>query len=133
MLAAAVIYCRDALGITQILVTCDQSNAASRRVIEANGGVLENVLDGECRYWINPKAGKLAGLSGWQGTSMGCDVQVWQRLAAGLGLLQARPADAVRSRRVPVPLPPPAHTRRNSSPSVTAAHHRVYLATPYGC
>jgi hypothetical protein len=25
---------------------------ASRRVIEVNGGTLENVLDGECRYWI---------------------------------------------------------------------------------
>jgi predicted acetyltransferase len=54
MLAAAVVYCRNTLGITRILVTCDQSNAASRRVIESNGGVLENVLDGECRYLIDP-------------------------------------------------------------------------------
>jgi predicted acetyltransferase len=56
MLAAAMTYCRNTLGITSILVTCDQSNAASRRVIESNGGVLENVLDGECRYWIAPDA-----------------------------------------------------------------------------
>jgi len=54
MLAAAVAYCRDTLGIARILVTCDQANAGSRRVIEANGGLLENVLDGECRYWISP-------------------------------------------------------------------------------
>jgi hypothetical protein len=28
---------------------------------------------------------------------------------------------------------PARHTRRNSSPSVTAVHHRGYLATLYGC
>jgi predicted acetyltransferase len=54
MLAAAVSYCRDILGIARVLVTCDQSNAGSRQVIESNGGVLENVLDDECRYWISP-------------------------------------------------------------------------------
>ena len=35
-----------------MLVTCAESNTASRRVIEANGGMLENILDAECRYWI---------------------------------------------------------------------------------
>jgi predicted acetyltransferase len=54
MLTEAVAYCRGRLGIARILVTCDQFNAASRRVIETNGGVLENVLGSECRYWINP-------------------------------------------------------------------------------
>jgi predicted acetyltransferase len=53
MLAAAVAYLHHELGITSILVTCDQSNTASSRVIEANGGVLENTLDGVCRYRIN--------------------------------------------------------------------------------
>jgi predicted acetyltransferase len=52
MLAAAISHCRGALGITRVLVTCDQSNVASRRVIEINGGALENIVDGECRYWI---------------------------------------------------------------------------------
>jgi predicted acetyltransferase len=52
MLAAAIGYCRDSPGLTRLLVTCAVSNTASRRVIEANGGTLENVLDGECRYWI---------------------------------------------------------------------------------
>ncbi len=54
MLAAAVGYARDQLGLERILITCDQSNIASRRVIEANGGVLAEILDGECRYWISP-------------------------------------------------------------------------------
>ena len=52
MLAEAVAYCRGALAITDVLVTCAERNTASRRVIEANGAVLENILDGECRYWI---------------------------------------------------------------------------------
>ena len=52
MLAAALAYCRDTLGVTRVLLTCAESNTASRRVIEANGAVLENTLDGECRYWI---------------------------------------------------------------------------------
>lgn len=52
MLAAALVYCQDTLRLTRVLVTCAESNTASRRVIEANGAVLENTLDGECRYWI---------------------------------------------------------------------------------
>jgi predicted acetyltransferase len=52
MLAAAVAYCRDTLGLTRLLVTCADTNAASRRVIESNGGVLENVVGSERRYWI---------------------------------------------------------------------------------
>jgi predicted acetyltransferase len=56
MLAAAVTYCRDTLGIPRILITCHPSNTGSRRVIESNGGVLENILEDECRYWITPEA-----------------------------------------------------------------------------
>src|SRR5690349_3005128 len=52
ILAAALGYCRDTLGVTRVLLTCAESNTASRAVIEANGAVLENTLDGECRYWI---------------------------------------------------------------------------------
>jgi predicted acetyltransferase len=36
-----------------VLVTCDDSNVGSRRVIEANAGVLADVTDGTCRYWIS--------------------------------------------------------------------------------
>lgn len=47
-----------ALGIERALLTCDESNLASRRVIESCGGVLENVVT--CadsgvlkrRYWL---------------------------------------------------------------------------------
>jgi predicted acetyltransferase len=55
MLAAAISYCRDTLQIAEILITCNQSNIASRRVIESNGGVLENIVDDECRYWVRPE------------------------------------------------------------------------------
>ncbi|HNG95851.1 MAG TPA: GNAT family N-acetyltransferase [Acidobacteriota bacterium] len=47
-----------ALGMTEVLLTCDATNAASIRVIERNGGVLREtkVLDPnrplKCYYWI---------------------------------------------------------------------------------
>lgn len=53
MLAAAITYCHSTLEVSEVLITCDQSNTASRQVIESNGGVLENVLEDECRYWVS--------------------------------------------------------------------------------
>jgi predicted acetyltransferase len=41
-----------ARGITSALVTCDETNVASRRTIEANGGVLEDVRNGKLRFWV---------------------------------------------------------------------------------
>ena len=41
-----------ALGIAQALVTCDVDNMGSARVIEANGGVLEDVRGDKKRYWV---------------------------------------------------------------------------------
>ena len=38
--------------IKRILVTCSQDNPASRAVIVANGGQLEDVREGTERYWI---------------------------------------------------------------------------------
>ena len=38
--------------IDQVLITCDDDNAASAAVIERNGGVLEDVRDGKRRYWV---------------------------------------------------------------------------------
>jgi predicted acetyltransferase len=35
------------------LLTCDENNIASRKVIEANGGVLEDVRSGQLRYWVS--------------------------------------------------------------------------------
>ena len=45
-------------GLQRLLITCDQSNPGSARVIEKNGGVFENLVteaDGNllCRYWID--------------------------------------------------------------------------------
>lgn len=40
------------VGLSQVLVTCDDTNLASRLVIEANGGVLEDVRNGKLRFWI---------------------------------------------------------------------------------
>jgi predicted acetyltransferase len=40
------------LGVTpSALLTCDTTNLVSRKVIEANGGVLAEQDDGVCRYW----------------------------------------------------------------------------------
>lgn len=56
-LRLALRVCRD-LGLGRILITCDEPNVASRRIIEANGGVLEDVIQLEgrpsrtLRYWI---------------------------------------------------------------------------------
>lgn len=46
-----------ARGVERILVTCDDDNLASAKVIEANGGVLESVVPGlaevpKRRYWL---------------------------------------------------------------------------------
>jgi predicted acetyltransferase len=47
------------LGISKALVTADEDNIASRKVIEANGGRLDNIVQGKvfdgplARYWID--------------------------------------------------------------------------------
>ena len=55
MLADALVYCAH-FGPPRILVTCEQSNVASRKVIEANGGqpdgIPDGIADGDLRYWI---------------------------------------------------------------------------------
>jgi predicted acetyltransferase len=51
MLAQAKPICQD-LGLTRVLITCDQNNIGSRRVVEANGGVLERTVQGQARYWL---------------------------------------------------------------------------------
>lgn len=49
------------LGLDRILVTCDQDNVPSRRVIEKNGGEFENAFSSselpvpKLRYWIDVK------------------------------------------------------------------------------
>ncbi|PRZ08611.1 putative acetyltransferase [Isoptericola sp. CG 20/1183] len=60
MLRQSVALLADA-GVDRVLVTCDEDNAGSAAVIEACGGVLEDVraVEGEApkrRYWIDARA-----------------------------------------------------------------------------
>jgi predicted acetyltransferase len=58
ILRQALRIARQKLGLTRVLVTCDDDNVGSARVIEKNGGVLENIIPGpdgakpKRRYWI---------------------------------------------------------------------------------
>jgi len=38
--------------ISEVILTCNEDNAFSRRVIEANEGVLSEILDGRCYYLV---------------------------------------------------------------------------------
>jgi len=40
------------VGLERVLVTCETANEASRRTIEAGGGVFEDERGGKLRYWI---------------------------------------------------------------------------------
>lgn len=58
ILGAAVRFAREELGLDRVLVTCDDDNAASIRVIEKNHGVFEDTYEDATssrpkrRYWI---------------------------------------------------------------------------------
>ena len=43
------------MNINEVLLTCDEINIPSRKVIEKNNGVLESMENGECKYWIKQK------------------------------------------------------------------------------
>jgi predicted acetyltransferase len=51
MLTQAKLVCLE-LGLSEILVTCAEDNLGSRRVIEANGGALDRIIDGEALYLL---------------------------------------------------------------------------------
>lgn len=51
LLADGLVECRR-MGLKRVLVTCDGANEGSRRVILANGGVFEDSVKGEDRFWI---------------------------------------------------------------------------------
>ena len=51
MLAAGLAEAR-AIGVDRALLTCEPDNEPSRRVIIANGGVLDEQLGAELRFWI---------------------------------------------------------------------------------
>ena len=48
----AVLPLAHGMGLNPVLVTCDTDNLPSRRVIQANGGVLEDERHGKLRYWV---------------------------------------------------------------------------------
>jgi predicted acetyltransferase len=60
MLAAGLVEC-ERLGLSRALLTCAPGNAASRRVILANGGVPDRPGADECRFWIALDARPSAG------------------------------------------------------------------------
>jgi predicted acetyltransferase len=41
-----------ALGIDPVLITCDEDNTGSRKVIEANGGQLDDQRGVKLRFWV---------------------------------------------------------------------------------
>jgi predicted acetyltransferase len=45
------------LGIDPALITCDDDNVASRRVIEVNGGVYEDQRGVKLRFWVPTSLG----------------------------------------------------------------------------
>ena len=51
MLAAALPVAA-ALGLECLLLTCDAGNIGSRRVIEANGGLLQDQRGDKLRFWV---------------------------------------------------------------------------------
>ena len=61
MLSMALTYCKETLNLHKVLITCDDDNIGSIRVIENNGGILENKVKNSLprgnvitrRYWIN--------------------------------------------------------------------------------
>jgi predicted acetyltransferase len=51
-LADALPLAKD-LGISRVLITCDEDNIGSRATIEKNGGVYEDSRNGKRRYWAD--------------------------------------------------------------------------------
>ena len=51
LMPAAALPVARGLGIDRALITCVVDNVGSRKVIEANGGVLEDERDGMLRFW----------------------------------------------------------------------------------
>jgi predicted acetyltransferase len=41
-----------ALGIDPVLITCDEDNIGSRKVIEANGGQFDDQRGVKLRFWV---------------------------------------------------------------------------------
>jgi predicted acetyltransferase len=63
MLRLALVIAREQLGLDRVLLTTDDDNVASIRIIDKCGGILENVVSGpdlpkpKRRYWIATRPG----------------------------------------------------------------------------
>jgi len=55
MLAAALPKAAE-LGIDSALITCSADNIGSRKIIESNGGKLEDERNGNLRFWVPTRA-----------------------------------------------------------------------------
>ena len=63
MLSLALKYAEEELGLNKVLLTCNDDNIGSYRVIEKNGGVLQDKIKNHIngkeqlsrRYWITIK------------------------------------------------------------------------------
>ena len=55
MLAGALVSARTSV-CAECCSTCERTNEASRKVIEANGRQPDGIADGELRYWIPTSA-----------------------------------------------------------------------------
>ncbi len=52
-------------GIEQALITCDDTNVASRKVIESAGGVLEDQRDDKLRFWAPTRVSPIVDVVAW--------------------------------------------------------------------
>jgi predicted acetyltransferase len=41
------------MGMNEVMLTCEPNNVTSRKVIEANKGILTGIEDGKCNYWVS--------------------------------------------------------------------------------
>jgi predicted acetyltransferase len=53
---AAALPVAASLGITEALLTCEEANKISQRVIEKNGGRLIDKVGSKLRYWVPTSA-----------------------------------------------------------------------------
>ena len=62
ILRQSLLYIHE-LGVMEVLVTCDEDNVGSSKVIESQGGILENRVEHggtlKRRYWIKSSSGYL--------------------------------------------------------------------------
>lgn len=49
----------NSFGISNVLLTNNETNIASRRIVEKCGGILESINSGSCKYWINLEKKKI--------------------------------------------------------------------------